>query len=150
MIKKVKSTLQSQLTQGISPEKLSESLSAGLLIGCFPLLGFTTGLAAVVGVVFKLNHLVVQTTHYMMYPVQILLIPVYIKVVSLVIDVGDVPIRPDLIVEAFHKDWWRFLKTYAAVGLYAVFLWFIVSAALFFILKKIFLPTIKRLSKIKG
>lgn len=150
MIKKVKSTLQSQLTQGISPEKLAQSLSAGLLIGCFPLLGFTTGLAAVIGVVFKLNHLVVQTAHYMMYPVQILLIPVYIKVVGFVVDVGDVPVRPDLIIEAFRKDWWGFLKTYAAVGLYAVFLWFIVSAVLFFVLKKLFLPAIKRLNKIKG
>lgn len=149
MIKKVKSTLKSQLTQGVTPEKLAQSLSAGLLIGCFPLLGFTTGLAAVVGVVFELNHLVVQTTHYIMYPVQILLIPVYIKTVSLVIDVGDVPIRPDLIVEAFRKDWLGFVKTYAVVGLYAIFLWFIVSAVLFFVLQKLFLPAIKKLSKIK-
>lgn len=150
MIKKVKSALKSQLTQGVTPEKLAQSLSAGLLIGCFPVLGFTTGLAAVVGVVFKLNHLVVQTTHYVMYPVQILLIPVYIKTVSLVINVGDVPIRPDLIVEAFRKDWLGFVKTYAAVGLYAIFLWFIISAVLFFVLQKLFLPAIQRLSKFKG
>lgn len=149
MIKKIKNTLLAQLIQGVTPEKLSQSLSIGLLIGCFPLLGFTTGLAALAGVVFKLNHIVVQTAHYMMYPVQIILIPVYIKIVSLLVDVGDVPIRPDLILEAFNKDWLGFIKTYSVVGVYAVILWFILSFGLFFLLQKLFVPIIKRLSQLK-
>lgn len=150
MIKKIKDTVVAQLTQGASPEKLAQSLSAGLLIGCFPLLGFTTAIAGVVGLVFKLNHIVIQTANYMMYPVQILLIPVYIKLVSLIVDVGDVPLRPDLILEAFNRDWQSFLKTYAMVGLYAVCLWLLLSSVLFFILTKIFVPAIQRLHKFKG
>lgn len=150
MIKKVKDTLKSQLTQGASPEKLAQSLSAGFLIGCFPLLGFTTGLAAVIGMTFRLNHIVVQTANYLMYPVQIILIPVYIKVVSLLVDVGDVPIRPDLIIEAFRQDWIVFLKSYALIGLYAVILWLVVSSVLFFLLQKLFLPTIQKLNKLRG
>lgn len=150
MIKKVKDTLKSQLTQGASPEKLAQSLSAGFLIGCFPLLGFTTGLAAVIGMTFRLNHIVVQTANYLMYPVQIILIPVYIKVVSLLVDVGDVPIRPDLIIEAFRQDWIVFFKSYALIGLYAVILWLVVSSVLFFLLQKLFLPTIQKLNKLRG
>ena len=150
MIKKVKDTLKSQLTQGASPEKLAQSLSAGFLIGCFPLLGFTTALAAVVGMIFRLNHIVVQTANYLMYPVQIILIPIYIQLVSVIVDVGDVPIRPDLILQAFQKDWLLFLKTYSLVGLYAVLLWVVASAFLFFILQKIFLPAIQRLNKLRG
>jgi uncharacterized protein (DUF2062 family) len=150
MIKKVKDSLKSQLTQGATPEKLAQSLSAGMLIGCFPLLGFATGLAAIAGIILKLNHVVVQTANYMMYPVQIVLIPVYIKVVSLIIDVGDVPIRPDLILQAFRADWMQFLKTYSLIGLYAVILWIIVSAILFMILPKLFLPAINKLNQLKG
>lgn len=150
MIQKIKTILKSQLTQGASPEKLAQSLSAGLLIGCFPLLGLTTAMAGLVAFIFKLNHIVIQTAHYMMYPVQIILIPVYIKLISLIIDVGDVPIRPDLIVEGFRSDWLGFLKKYALIGVYAVILWMIVSAFLFFGLKKLFLPAIQRLSKLKG
>lgn len=149
MIKKIKNTLIAQLTQGVTPEKLAQSLSIGLLIGCFPLLGFTTGLAALAGLFFKLNHIVLQTAHYMMYPVQIILIPVYIKVVSLIVDVGDVPIRPDLILEYFNKDWVGFIKAYSLVGLYAVILWFFVSLGLFFLLQKLLVPIITRLSQIK-
>lgn len=150
MIKKLKESIKNQLTQGATPEKLAQSLSAGILIGCFPLLGFATGLAAVFGIILKLNHIVVQTANYMMYPVQIILIPVYIKVVSLMINVGDVPIRPDLILEAFRADWVLFLKTYSLIGLYAVILWIIVSGVLFKILPKAFLPAINKLNQLKG
>lgn len=150
MVKKLKDSIKSQLTQGASPEKLAQSLSAGMLIGCFPLLGFATGLAAVFGIIFKLNHIVVQTANYMMYPVQLVLIPLYIKVISLMIDVGDVPIRPDLILELFRKDWVQFLKTYSLIGVYAVILWFVISSILFVILRKLLLPAILKLNKIKG
>lgn len=150
MIKKLKDNIKSQLTQGATPEKLAQSLSAGMLIGCFPLLGFATGLAAVFGIIFKLNHIVVQTANYMMYPVQLVLIPLYIKAISLLINVGDVPIRPDLILELFRKDWVQFLKTYSLIGLYAVILWFVVSAVLFVVLQKLFLPAIHKLNKLKG
>lgn len=150
MVKKLKDSIKSQLTQGASPEKLAQSLSAGMLIGCFPLLGFATGLAAVFGIIFKLNHIVVQTANYMMYPVQLVLIPLYIKVISLMIDVGDVPIRPDLILELFRKDWVQFLKTYSLIGVYAVIMWFVISSILFVILQKLLLPAILKLNKLKG
>lgn len=146
MFKKIKEVLKSQLTQGATPVKLSQSLSAGLLIGCFPLIGSTTALAALFGFIFKLNHIVVQVANYTMYPVQILLIPVYIKVVSLVTDVGDVPIRPDLIIKAFVADWVLFIKLYGLIAIYAVFLWIVLSSILFFVLQKIFLPVITSLS----
>lgn len=42
-----------------------------------------------------------------MYPV---LIPIYIKVISLIVDVGDVPFRPNLMLELFSKDRVWFLK----------------------------------------
>lgn len=150
MIKKLKGSIKSQLTQGATPEKLAQSLSAGMLIGCFPLLGFATGLGAAFGFIFKLNHIVLQTANYMMYPVQIVLIPIYIKVISLIIDVGDVPIRPDLILELFRKDWVHFLKTYSLIGVYAVILWCVMSALLFVILQKLLVPMIQKLNKIKG
>lgn len=150
MVKKLKDSIKSQLTQGASPEKLAQSLSAGMLIGCFPLLGFATGLAAVFGIIFKLNHIVVQTANYMMYPAQLVLIPLYIKVISLMIDVGDVPIRPDLILELFRKDWVQFLKTYSLIGVYAVIMWFVISSILFVILQKLLLPAILKLNKLKG
>lgn len=150
MIKKIKNTILTELKSGATPEKISQSLSFGILIGGFPLLGFTTGLGFLFGLIFKLNHLVVQTTNYLMYPVQLLLIPVYIKLVGLFLTVENVPVRPDLIYKLFNEDWKNFLQLYGLVGLYAVLLWGVVSFLLYFVLKRIFLIAISRFTtKIK-
>lgn len=150
MFQKLKNTIKSQLTQGATPDKLAQSLTAGLLIGCFPLLGWTTGLAALFGVLFKLNHLVVQAANYIMYPVQLLLIPVYIKTVSWIMNEGDVPVRPDLIMKMFTEDWRNALQVYGWISVYAVIMWIIISFILFFILQKIFLPMIEKIKTLKG
>lgn len=145
MFSKIKSIIATELKSGSTPEKISQSLSVGILIGGFPLLGFTTGLGLLFGVTFKLNHIVVQATNYLMYPVQLLLIPVYIKLIGHFTNVGNVPIRPDLILKMFNEDWRVFLKTFGALGLYAVLLWGIVSLFLHFILCRIFLVALSRL-----
>lgn len=144
MIKRVKEVLISQLSQGVTVEKITQSLVIGILIGCFPVLGFTTVLAFIFGVTFRLNHFVVQAAHFAMYPVQILLIPIYVKVISSFIDVGDVPLRPDLLIEDFSRDWVMFLKKYGVIAMYAVLMWCLGSAALFFFLQKALMPVVVR------
>jgi len=150
MFNKIKNVIKQQLAQGVSVEKLSQSLTCGVLIGCFPLIGFTTGLAALFGFMFKLNHVVVQTANYLMYPIQILLIPVYIKLSGLIIDIHDLPIRPDLIVKSFVENPIYFMQQYGFVTLIALGIWFVASFILYFILQKVFQPIITKLYQIKG
>ena len=42
MLTRLKESIKNQLTQGVTPEKLSQSLTAGVLIGCFPIIGVST------------------------------------------------------------------------------------------------------------
>lgn len=147
MLGKLKESIKNQLTQGATPEKLSHSLTAGLLIGCFPVIGVTTLLSGLAGYFFKMNHIVIQSANYIMYPVQILLVPVYIKIISLIVDLGDVPIRPDLIIQLFKDDTALFFKQYALVGVYSVILWLIVAPLVFFGLNKLILPFVKKIKK---
>ncbi len=146
MLGKLKDSIKNQMTQGATPEKLSQSLTAGLLIGCFPVIGVTTMLSGLAGYFFKLNHIVIQSANYIMYPVQILLVPVYIKLTSVIVDIGDVPIRPGLIIELFKNDTSLFFKTYALVGVYSVLLWSIVAPLVFFGLNRLTLPFVKKIS----
>lgn len=150
MFEKITNVLKQQLSQGVGVEKLSQSLTCGILIGCFPLIGFTTGLAALFGFVFRLNHVVVQTANYLMYPVQILLIPVYIQLSGLIIDIHDLPIRPDLLVKAFVTNPMFFMQQFGFVALIALCIWFVSSLVLYFILQQVFQPIITKLYKIKG
>ena len=147
MFKKVAGIIILELKKGSTPEKLSQGLVGGILIGIFPLIGFTTLLAMLTGLIFKINQVVIQTTNYLMYPVQIILIPVYIKVVSMIFDVGYVPLRPDILLTQFRADPAGFLRQYAIIGIYAVGLWIILSILLYFILYPIILKAVLKFKK---
>lgn len=132
---------------GATPEKLTQSVLGGALIGIFPVLGSTTALAGIAASVWKLNHLVIQTVNYLLYPVQILMIPIYIKVVSLIFDVGNVPLRPDLIMKQFSASPSEFLKLYGLIGLYAIGLWCILSTVMYFVFYPVILKIIMKLQR---
>ncbi len=61
------------LSQGLTPGRLAITLSVGLAIGCFPLLGITTILCGLVAIAFRLNLPAIQAGNYLALPLQILL-----------------------------------------------------------------------------
>jgi uncharacterized protein (DUF2062 family) len=68
------------LTQGITTEKIALSIAIGAIVGIFPVLGTTTVLCTLAGVGLRLNLVAVHTVHYVMTPVQILLIIPFVRV----------------------------------------------------------------------
>jgi uncharacterized protein (DUF2062 family) len=68
------------LTQGITPEKIALSIAVGAIVGIFPVLGTTTVLCTVAAASLRLNLVAVHTVHYVMTPVQILLIIPFVRV----------------------------------------------------------------------
>ncbi len=150
MLKKIKDVIKGQLTMGATPEKLSQSFIWGVLIGIFPLLGTTTSLSALAAWIFKLNHIVIQALNYAVYPIQLLMIPIYIKIVDLFFDVGYVPLRPDLILNQFKASPVEFFKQYSLIGVYAIMVWAIFSTALYFVLYPVTLKAVKKFKKEKS
>jgi len=70
--------LMALLRTGLSPTGLAWSVAAGLALGVFPVLGSTTLLCLVAGLVFGLNQPALQLANYLAYPLQVvLLIPFY-------------------------------------------------------------------------
>jgi uncharacterized protein (DUF2062 family) len=147
MFKKISNLILDELKKGSTPEKLAQGLIGGILIGIFPLIGFTTLMAILAGFIFKINQVVIQTSNYLMYPVQIIMIPFYLKIVSMIFDVGYVPLRPDILLSQFKVDPWGFVHKYAIIGLYAVGLWCVLSIILYFILYPIILKTVLKFKK---
>ena len=60
--------LAAQLTQGITPEKISLSLAVGSLCAFFPVLGTATPLAFVAGAALRLNQAVMQAVNGLTAP----------------------------------------------------------------------------------
>jgi uncharacterized protein (DUF2062 family) len=145
VFKKIKEVIVSQLLIGATPEKLTQSLSIGLVIGCCPFLGTATAMCFLTAFIFRLNHVAIQTAHYVIYPLQIILVPVYIKVVSLLFEVGVVELRPDLILKNFMASPAIFMKQYGLIGLYAAGIWLLIGTPLYFILYRIFFPVVVKL-----
>lgn len=132
---------------GVTPEKLAQSVVTGMIIGIIPLLGTATILTALIATKMKLNHVVTQTVHYLLYPVQLIMIPIYIKIVGLIFDVGDTPIRPDLILAQFKASPSIFLMKYGLIAFYALFVWGFLGVLIYFISYPLIL---KSILKFKG
>lgn len=73
------------LNSGMScPKNMALSLTVGLCLALFPVIGITFLLGLMVAVVFRLNHLIVQSLNLLLAPVQLLLIYPFIKAGNLV------------------------------------------------------------------
>jgi uncharacterized protein (DUF2062 family) len=68
------------LIQGITPEQIALSLSFGIILGVFPVLGSTTLLCAAAAIIFRLNLPSIQLVNFLVYPLQILLLLPLIRV----------------------------------------------------------------------
>ncbi len=87
------------LRMGADPDKLAWSLALGLVVGVNPLLGSTTLVALGLASVFRLNLVASQVGNHAVYPLEILLFPVFIKV-------GDVLFGTEKLPLAGHALWY--------------------------------------------
>jgi hypothetical protein len=75
----MKSKVIAWLRQGISPRRLALTLSLGLAIGCFPVVGIPTALCALLAVAFGLNLPAIQAANYAVMPLQLALIVPFVR-----------------------------------------------------------------------
>jgi hypothetical protein len=61
------------LQSGITPQKLSLTISLGVAVGLMPVLWGTSLLCAILAVFFRLNQAAIQAVNYLCYPLQIAL-----------------------------------------------------------------------------
>lgn len=138
---KLVTPLLGQLRQGVTPEKLALSCALGVGLALFPVLGSTTLLCFVVAYYFKLNQPAIQSVNYMMFPAQILMIPVLVRLGEILYGSPHLTLNPKLLVSEFFNDPSQFLKQYGIAGLHGMTAWIFVApwitAATYFILKPI-------------
>ena len=87
------------LKMGADPDKLAWSLALGVVVGVNPLLGSTTVVVLGLAAVFRLNFVASQVGNHAMYPVEILLFPVFIKL-------GDVEFGTEKLPLEGHALWY--------------------------------------------
>ncbi len=79
IVQKVKETVTGALKQGWTPDEVCWSTAWGWTVGLFPIYGVTTVTLGVVGMVWKLNHSILQAFNYLVSPLKVALIIPYIR-----------------------------------------------------------------------
>ena len=119
------------LKMGADPDKLAWSLALGVVVGVNPLLGSTTLVVLGLAALFRLNLVASQVGNHAMYPLEILMFPVFIKTGSLVFGTVKLPLEGHALWFAVkHHPWdttrllwtweWHALVVWAVFAVVAV------------------------------
>jgi uncharacterized protein (DUF2062 family) len=104
--RKVITPLLNLLRIGASPRKLAWSLAIGFAIGINPLLGSTTIAALAVAFLLRLNLLASQIANHIVYPLQLILFFVFIRMGDIVFHTSSLPLdRASLVFAVRHHPW---------------------------------------------
>jgi uncharacterized protein (DUF2062 family) len=111
------------LTQGVTPDKLAATFAVGTAVSLFPFLGTTTALNLGVGLWFRMNQPLLQAINYLITPLHLVMILVYVRVGEIIwqskadkFSVIDVirTFRDDTIAEFFQRFGWAGIHAFTA------------------------------------
>jgi uncharacterized protein (DUF2062 family) len=133
-----------QLRQGITPEKVALTIALAAGIGVFPLLGTTTILCLAVGIPLRLNQALMQLVNYLVYPLQIAGIYLFVRVGERLAGAKPMSFRVGEIVSSFAADPVAFLRKFGMTGVHGIAGWAIVVAPAALIVYIALLPVLRR------
>jgi uncharacterized protein (DUF2062 family) len=115
------------LQQGLTPESLALSLSLGAALGLFPVVGATTALCVAAGVTMRLNHPALQLANLVVYPIQVPLILVFVRLGERIAGAGAVPFSVERLLSSFREDPLASLERFGWTGLHGILGWITVA-----------------------
>jgi uncharacterized protein (DUF2062 family) len=133
------------LRQGITPEKIAQSLAFGIVLGVFPVLGSTTILCALAAGVFRLNLPAIQLVNYFVYPLQLALLIPFIRFGEILFRSPHVSLSLPLIFRMIKENAWQTTKTYWTSGWHAMIAWCLVGPLAIYLLTRMLTPVLRKL-----
>lgn len=116
-----------QLRQGITPDKLALTISIGAVLGIFPVLGSTTILCLSFAAVLRLNQPVMQVVNHCCYPLQLILIPVFIRFGERIFRASPISFSMAQLLGEFRAGPLRFFQEFASTFLHCMTAWAILA-----------------------
>ena len=142
--RKLTAPIRGQIQQGATPQGMALTVSCGIAIAIFPLLGSTMLLCLIAGIVFKLNQPVLHAVNYILFPLQLILIPVFLKCGEKLTNSPPIVFDPLLIIHEFSTDVGSFFTKYGMAGLHGVLVWLIVAPLVVWISYQILIRIFKK------
>ena len=119
--------IRSQLTQGVTPDRIALTVALGATLSIFPVWGATTLLCAVVGGVFRLNQPMIQLVNYAVSPLQLLLLIPFYQAGGRVLGRAPGSLSLSHLLEQVRADFWLFMSEFGIIALGGVIVWSMVA-----------------------
>jgi len=151
--RRVRDPIVNQLTQGMTPEKMALTLSVGSALALFPILGTTTVLCLVVGLVLRLNQPIIQVVNYLCTPIHIPLIFVFFRLGESLFDVPHVKFSKTYLREMFDlfsDDRNLFFTRFGGTVLHGVVAWALLAPAWMLAVYFISRPVLRGIVRVKA
>ena len=111
------------LRHGLSPGKAALAVALGAWLGLIPTIVGTMLLCLLAAWLLRLNHVVIQTANYAVFPLQLLLVLPFWKLGDWAFDGPGLPIQPAHLMAQLRVDPWALIQSFGWIGLHAVAAW---------------------------
>ena len=143
--RRVVTPLLDLLRMGASPRRLAWSLAVGIAIGINPLLGSTTVLCFLLALILRLNLIASQIANHIVYPLQLALFFVFIRIGTGVFHTAHLPLDREALLEAVRHHPLETTRLLWMWEWHALLVWLAVSLAIVPLLAFALRPVLHRL-----
>lgn len=138
-----------QLLQGVTPQKIALTIALGLGLGVFPIMGTTTALCTLAAACLKLNQPIIQLVSWIIYPLQLALILVFIRIGEWLMRVPLISFSLPQLIDKFHQSPGKFFQEFGMCAVHGIIAWLLIVPPLALMAYALLLPPLKHLALIK-
>lgn len=137
-------------TQGVTPDKVAATLAVGTAVSLFPFLGFTTLFNLGIALWFRMNIPLLQALNYVLTPLHLLMILVYVRVGEWIWRAQEEPFSIRDLVDTFrHDSFGAFLQRFGWAGVHAFTAWLISVPLIIALIYYSLRPLMRKLARLK-
>lgn len=135
-----------QLKRGMTPTRVAWTISLGVVLGIFPILGTTSAVCLLVGWLFDLNQPLLHVFRMLVYPLHLALILVFIHMGERLYGVPLISFSiPQLLVK-FEQSPLKFFGDFGMAAWHGVSAWLLIAPIAAILIKLAVMPLVSRLS----
>jgi uncharacterized protein (DUF2062 family) len=132
------------LKQGITPEKVALSIALGVVCGLFPIMGATTLLCIAAASAMRLNQVAIQVVNYLMSPLQVGGILLFVRLGEWLVGAEPVPFSPAELARSLRADPGAFFSRFGWTGVHGILGWSVVAPFVALALYAAVIPLLRR------
>jgi uncharacterized protein (DUF2062 family) len=138
--------IAAQLTQGITVEKIALTMAVGSALALFPIIGTTTLLCLLAGIVLKLNQAIIQLVNMLCATIHFPLIVCLFRLGHLIFGVPYTHIGIGMVhhmLDTFWEDPAKFFERFGVDALHAIAAWAVLAPIWMIIIYMLALPVVR-------